>query len=129
MLAFAGNLGLENVSVVAERAEELGRDSAYRASFDLVAARACAALPVLAEYALPLLRPGGLMVAWKGPVTDGELRAGSVAAALLGGSALEVRETGIAALGDHRFVLVRKVGPTPARYPRRPGEPSRRPLG
>ena len=65
----------------------------------------------------------------EGPIPDDELRAGEAAAAALGGSAPEVRPTGVAALGDHRFVVVRKVGRTPDRYPRRPGEPSRRPLG
>jgi 16S rRNA (guanine527-N7)-methyltransferase len=125
---FAGSLGLANVEVLAERAETLGRGPA-RESFDLVTARACAALPVLAEYALPLLRVGGTLVAWKGPISPAEMAAGAAASDVLGGSAPEERPTDVPALGDHRFVLVGKVVPTPARWPRRPGEPARRPLG
>lgn len=125
---FVAALGLTNVVVLAERAEMLGQGPA-RASFDLVTARACAALPVLAEYALPLLRVGGMLIAWKGPISSDELAAGAVASDLLGGGAPEERPTGVAALGDHRFVLIGKRRPTPSRWPRRPGEPARRPLG
>jgi 16S rRNA (guanine527-N7)-methyltransferase len=125
--AFVTALGLD-VSVVAERAELLGRGAA-RASFDLVTARACAPLPVLVEYALPLLRGGGRLLAWKGPISEDELVAGEEAAAIVGGGRPTVRPTGIEALGDHRFVILVKERATPERYPRRPGEPSRRPLG
>jgi 16S rRNA (guanine527-N7)-methyltransferase len=129
LAAFIEALGLPNVDVLAERAETLGRDAAHRASYDLVAARACAPLPVLAEYALPLLRPGGLLVAWKGRPDPDELLAGRAASVLLGGDEPVEHATGIAALGDHRFIVVRKVSATHERYPRRPGEPGRRPLG
>ena len=126
--AFVEALGLGNVEVRAERAELLGRGPS-RESFDLVTARACAALPVLTEYALPLLRVGGTLVAWKGPIAAEELTAGAAASTILGGTAPEERPTGLSALGDHRFVIVTKRQPTPARWPRRPGEPARRPIG
>ena len=125
--SFVAGLGLANVEVVVSRAELLGRGP-LRESFDLVTARALASLPVLAEYALPLLRVGGALVAWKGAISSGEQSAGARAAASLGGGAPEVRHTGIDALGDHRFVLVEKLRPTAARWPRRPGEPARRPI-
>ncbi|HJP70361.1 MAG TPA: 16S rRNA (guanine(527)-N(7))-methyltransferase RsmG [Candidatus Limnocylindria bacterium] len=126
---FADALSLRNVEVLAERAEILGRDGAHRERYDLVTARACAALPALAEYALPLLAVNGSLLAWKGRLAADELTAGARASAELGGSAPDVRPTDLEALGDHRFVLVRKERPTPARFPRRPGEPARRPLG
>jgi 16S rRNA (guanine527-N7)-methyltransferase len=129
LASFVATLGLANVTVLAERAEIIGRDPAHRETYDLVTARACAALPILAEYALPLLRVGGTLLAWKGAVADNELRAGRVATAELGGDAPALEPSGMEALGDHQFVLVRKLAPTPARYPRRPGEPARRPLG
>ena len=129
MRGFVDALRIGNVTVVAERAEILGRDAAYREQFDLVAARACAVLPVLAEYALPLLRLGGALVAWKGPIRPDEVRAGRAAGSDLGGGALELHPTGIPALGDHQFVMMRKVDATPDRFPRRPGQPTRRPLG
>ena len=128
---FADELALANVSVRAERAELLGRASAHRERYDLVTARACAALPVLAEYALPLLQPGGHLVAWKGPLleNDAEVRAGNTACALLGGGPLRLADAGHDALGARRFVIVEKLSPTAAGFPRRPGVPARRPLG
>lgn len=127
---FAESLGLRNVTVIAERAEVLGRSPAHREHYDLVAARACAALPVLVELALPLARTGGALLAWKGPLDDAseELRGGNAAAAQLGGGPIRAVPAGQAALGDHTFAIVPKDRPTPARYPRRPGQPSRRPL-
>jgi len=129
--AFADRLSLENVSVLAERAEALGRDAAHRERYDVVTARACAPLPVLAELALPLLEPGGQLLAWKGPLTedDPEVRAGNGVSTLLGGGELHLLDAGDAALGGHRFVTIDKLTATPPRFPRRPGEPARRPLG
>ena len=93
--------------------------------------RACAALPVLAELALPLLRNGGELLAWKGPLSaaDEEVRSGRVAIGQLGGGTLRILEAGHPALGGHRFVVVPKLRATATRFPRRPGEPARRPMG
>jgi 16S rRNA (guanine527-N7)-methyltransferase len=126
---FVAALALANVEVLDERAELLGRDPAHREAYGAVTARACAALPVLAEYALPLLAVGGTLVAWKGAIPPDELRGGEAASAMCGGSEPSVRPSGYAELGDHRFVIVSKVEPTPDRYPRRPGQPSKSPLG
>jgi 16S rRNA (guanine527-N7)-methyltransferase len=128
---FVHELGLGNVTVLAHRLEALGRDPGHRAGHDLATARACAPLPELLELALPLLRVGGALLAWKGPITpgDAELRSGAGAAALLGGAAPEVRATRVAALGARTLVLVAKERPTGDRYPRRAGVPARRPLG
>jgi 16S rRNA (guanine527-N7)-methyltransferase len=125
---FVAALGTANVEVVARRAELLGHDPLYRERYDLVTARACAPLPVLVEYALPLLAVNGLLIAWKGPITDAELDAGAAASAVLGGSDPTVHPTGQPALGDHRLVLITKRRATPERFPRPPGQPSRRPL-
>jgi 16S rRNA (guanine527-N7)-methyltransferase len=128
---FADQLSLENVSVLAERAETLGRDAAHRERYDLVTARACAPLPVLAELGLPLLKRGGQLLAWKGPLAAGdpEVRAGNGVSPLLGGGEPRLLDAGYAALGRHHFVTIDKLTPTPPRFPRRPGEPARRPLG
>jgi len=125
---FAGTLGLANVTVIAERAEVLGRDAVHRDQHDLVTARACASLPVLAELGLPLIRIGGALLAWKSTMPDEELSAGRAAAALLGAGEVEIHPNSIASLGQHRFVVVPKAGATPETYPRRPGDPARRPL-
>lgn len=128
---FVDALRLPNVSVVAERAETLGQSALHRGRHDFVAARACAPLPVLAELALPLLAIGGTLLAWKGPLTeaDEEIQHGRAALALLGGELRHIRPAGPAVLDGHTFVVASKERPTPARYPRRPGEPGRRPLG
>jgi 16S rRNA (guanine527-N7)-methyltransferase len=131
LAAFVHGLGLAGVEVLAERAEVAGRDRRYRERAGLVTARAVAALPVLAELAMPLLAPGGLLLAWKGPLSanDGELQRGRRAAGELGGGTPELIRAGARQLGGHTLVRVRKERATPARYPRKPGEPARQPLG
>ena len=123
-------LGLEGVEVVWARAEEVGRAPRYREQFDLATARAVAELAVLAEYALPLVRIGGRFVAQKGTEPEAELEAACRALELLGGEhvgTLPYELPGVA--GPLHLVVVRKVAPTPAKYPRRPGMPEKRPLG
>ena len=120
--------GLANVSVVHARAEEWGADAGAGAH-DLVTARALAALPVLCEYAAPLLAHGGTLVAWKGTVDAGELADGAAAAAVLGlepGKPVSV--TPYAGAREHTLHRFRKVAPTPDRFPRRPGMATKRPL-
>ncbi len=122
-------LSLSNVRPLVGRAEKLGHDPEHRERYDRVVVRAVAALPVLAELALPLLRPGGLLVAQKGPLSEEELQAGRRASALLGGRVEAVEHFGLPVLGDPRsLVCVRKVGPTPKRYPRLDGVPAKHPL-
>ena len=117
-------LGLENVRVACARAEEL-----EEAPFDVVTARALAALPVLCEYAAPLLGEGGALVAWKGAVDAREEADGLQAAEVLGLVREEVRAVEPYAGSERRTLHVfRKVGPTPAGYPRRPGMAAKRPL-
>ena len=131
LAGFADALGLGNVAVVAERAETLGRDPHHREQYEMVTARACAPLPVLAELALPLAAIGGTLLAWKGPLTeqDEEVRRGRVAIGQVGGGPPRVVATELPALGGHSFVTVVKERPTAPRFPRRPGDPGRRPLG
>jgi 16S rRNA (guanine527-N7)-methyltransferase len=128
---FVDAIGLRNVTVRSDRAEALGQRRDHRERYAVATARACAALPVLAELALPLLVQGGLLIAWKGPLTqaDDEVRRARVAIGQLGGGRLSVMDPRIPALGGHRLVAVPKERATDARFPRRPGEPGRRPLG
>ena len=127
---FVVALGLRNVTVVAERVETLAHMVEHRERYALATARACAALPVLAELAMPLLVRGGRLVAWKGPLApdDPEVRDGHAALRVVGGGRLEIRPTGLAALGSRTLVVAVKQHPAPDAYPRRPGEPKRRPL-
>jgi 16S rRNA (guanine527-N7)-methyltransferase len=117
---------LENAEVVWSRVEEW---DAGATRCDAVCARALAALPVLYEYAAPLLRQGGVLVAWKGAVADGELADAVAAAAHLGLQREPVRPV-VPFPGSTQRTLhvVRKVAPTPPKYPRRPGIATKRPL-
>jgi 16S rRNA (guanine527-N7)-methyltransferase len=119
-------MGLENAEVVRARAEEW-RDGTGRCA--VVCARALAALPVLCEYAAPLLREGGLLVAWKGSVSHAELTDARAAATHLGLAPDPVRPVVPFGGSERRALHVfRKVAPTPARYPRRAGIATKRPL-
>jgi 16S rRNA (guanine527-N7)-methyltransferase len=119
-------MGLENAEAVWTRAEEWS-DGIGRC--DVVCARALASLPVLCEYAAPLLREGGALVAWKGEVAHDEVEDADAAAAHLGLAPDEVRSVvPFAGSGRRTLHLVRKVAPTPARYPRRAGMATKRPL-
>jgi 16S rRNA (guanine527-N7)-methyltransferase len=120
-------LGLREVEVVAQRAEDAGRDPGYREAFDVVVARALARLPVLVELCLPFVRVGGRLLAQK-TETDDVARAGR-AIELLGGSLERVVEAPSTLRRQGTVVIVAKVRPTPDAYPRRPGVPARRPLG
>ncbi len=99
-------------------------------AFDVVTARALAPLAVVAEYAAPLLRVGGVLVAWRGRRDPDDEAAAGRAAAELG---LELRErTAVRPYPSarHRHLqLMLKVRQTPARFPRRAGVARKRPLG
>jgi 16S rRNA (guanine527-N7)-methyltransferase len=122
----AAEAGLANVTVVHARAEEW-RDGL--GSQDVVTARALAALNVLVEYAAPLLRPGGTLVAWKGRPEPGEVRDGEAAAAALGlEPAGPLAVTDVPGTEARTLHLYLKVSDTPPGYPRRPGMARKRPL-
>jgi 16S rRNA (guanine527-N7)-methyltransferase len=117
---------LSNADVVWSRAEEW-TDGISRC--DVVTARALAAMPVLCEYAAPLLRNGGVLVAWKGAVSLTEVEDERAAAAHLGLAVEPVRSV-VPYPGSERRTLhvLRKVAPTPPTYPRRAGIATKRPL-
>ena len=122
-------LGLEHVSVVHARAEEAGRMPSLRAGCDVVVARALAAMPILIEYALPLLREGGVLAAPKGSRGDEELIEATTAIEALGGEALPPLDLSLPDdAPPQRVYLVRRSGGLDDRYPRRPGVPAKRPL-
>lgn len=127
LIELAKRLGLGNVRVANVRAEELGNDPTFRESFDVVLARAVASLPVLAEYALPLAKVGGLFIAQKSAGSD-ELGAAAAALRELGGELVEATPVDVPGLEPRQLVIVRKTSPTPAGFPRRTGVPSKRPL-
>lgn len=125
----AATLGLDNVRVCCERAEDHGRGE-WRGTYDVAVSRAVAALPVVAEYSIPLLRLHGHMVAMKGAVSNEERIQAEVALGILGAGNLEaVRMDAFPGAENHWVYLAEKLEPTPDSYPRRPGMPAKRPLG
>lgn len=121
-----GQMGLDNARAVPERAEEW-TEGVRRC--DLVTARALAPLNVLVEYAAPLLRPQGALVAWKGRRDRTEEADGAAAASATGLEPVAVFPVRPWPGAQHRHLhLYLKVGSTPNEYPRRPGMATKRPL-
>ena len=119
-------LGLDGVEVVARRAEEAGHDPRLREAFDVAVARALAPLPVLAELCLGLVRVGGRLLAQK--TESEETSAGARAIEVMGGSLTAIHASPSGARRAGTVVVIEKIRPTPAAYPRRPGVPNRKPL-
>lgn len=127
----ARTLGLSRLSALCGRAEELGSGADMRESFDLVTARAVSAMPILSELCLPFVKVGGRFAAMKAKSASEELAEALPAIKKLGGEVEEIKELKLisscsksdsvsdseAAL-ERRIIIVRKVSPTPKKYPR-----------
>ena len=124
-------LGLEARCVHA-RAEEAGRQKAHREKYHVATARAVAALPVLCEYCLPLVVPGGVFLAMKGP--DGEREAQEAASAIkvLGGKLSGIDEWQLPPVegeaAERKILRIQKISPTPDRFPRQAAKIAKQPL-
>jgi len=111
------NIGLHRVTCIHGRAEEFA--VGHRESFDLATSRAVAALPVLCELCLPLVRVGGFFLAMKSAGTEAEIQSAKGAIRHLGGKINDVRDYCIPGTDvTHRVVMIRKINPTPPAYPR-----------
>lgn len=122
-------LALSGVEVLTGRAEELARQPRLRESFDLAVSRGVAKLPSLLEYTLPFCALGGRLAVWKRGGIEAEIASAVRALAALGGNMVKVYPVVLSGLADGRvLVVIQKNSPTPARYPRRPGIPDKRPL-
>lgn len=119
-------LGL-GVAVVRARAEDFGQGEG-RERFDVGVSRALGPGPVVLEYVLPLVRPGGICVALRGRPEEADIRSAATVSALLGGGEPAWVETPAAGARRSWVLSVPKHTPTPEKYPRRAGIPSRRPL-
>ena len=123
------SIGIQNVSTVHARAEELARNKEHREQYDLCVSRAVANLATLSEYCLPFIRQGGYLLAYKGPDADDEIAQAKKAVFLLGGQLERVESAPLNQYGlDHRILFIKKVRNTPAKYPRKAGIPSKDPL-
>lgn len=122
-------LQLDRVDVIQSRAEDLGQAVDHREVYDMAVARAVAALPVLAEYLLPLVKVGGRVIAQKGESAPAEVHAAEHALRVLGGRVHQITPVELPGVADERFlVIIDKIAATPPAYPRRAGLASKRPL-
>ncbi len=122
--AVLGELGLK-AECAHFRAEDAGRDQRYREKFDVALSRAVSALPVLAELTLPLVKVGGVSIAYKGDARE-EIAASKNALRVL--HAVAERVPIASDYGARELVLLKKTAPTPKAYPRKAGTPARNPL-
>lgn len=122
-------LSLKEIHCIHARAEDGGRDSSLRDGFDCCVSRAVARMSVLAEYCLPFVKPGGLLIALKGPEAQEEVEEGKKAIAALGAKVEAVYEVEVPFTDlHHTLVLVRKEKPTPKRFPRKAGKAAKEPI-
>lgn len=122
-------LGLSQVRLLHGRAEDLGRQEELRDAFDLVTARAVARMAVLNEFCLPFAQPGGLFVAMKGSNPEEEVREAARSLTELKGKWIDTPEFSLPLENSERhLVMIKKIAPTPKKYPRKAGIPLKTPL-
>lgn len=123
----AGEAGIDNIRLIHARAEDAGHMPELREAFDVVTARAVAALPVLSELCVPLVRKGGVFIAFKTKAAEEEIKESRRAANILGVGETVIQDAGVPGT-DHIFVVMKKKVKTSEKYPRKAGEPARKPL-
>lgn len=125
-------LGIDNVTAIAARAEEKALLPEYRESFDIVTARAVAALPVLCELCLPFVKLGGKMIAMKSQQAQAELEASRRCIEICGGSNETLLPCDLISDGEEKeqrnLIFIDKTRQTPKNYPRHFSKISKKPL-
>jgi 16S rRNA (guanine527-N7)-methyltransferase len=125
----AAAAGIPNAHALTMRAEALARGDS-RESYDVVTARAVGRLSTLAELASPLLKPNGVLIAWKGKRDKDEEAQLDRASASLAMTSDQILDVGHRAGSEHRHLhVIRKSGPTPSNLPRKSGLAKKRPKG
>lgn len=122
-------INLKNTITIHARAEELGQNKIYRENFDIAVSRAVANLCVLVEYLLPTVSIGGKIICMKGSQIEEEIKEAKFAIKELGGK-IEQREEFYLPETDMKrnIIIIEKIKPTPKKYPRKAGMPSKSPL-
>lgn len=123
-------LGLEDVELCHARAEEFASSkNGRREQYDFVTARAVARMAVLSELCLPLVKVGGYFMALKAQKAGQEIEDAQRAIQILGGQLEQDLATTLPVTHDERHLLmIKKVKPTPKKYPRKAGTPARNPI-
>ncbi len=122
-------LDLKNIEAVHSRVEEFGRNKKYREKFDVATSRAVANLSTLSEYMIPLVKVNGKCICMKGKDIEQELQDAKNAINVLGGKVVDKVEFKLLDNDISRnIILISKCKNTPAKYPRKPGTPSKEPI-
>ncbi|MFB2768347.1 16S rRNA (guanine(527)-N(7))-methyltransferase RsmG [Pelatocladus sp. BLCC-F211] len=122
-------LQLDNTKTLTSRVEEIGQQSQHRQNYDVAMIRAVSNASVCAEYALPLLKQGGLAIVYRGNWTEDETTALTDAVKQLGGEIEAIDQFTTPLSHSLRHCLhLRKIAPTPAKFPRAVGIPTQKPL-
>lgn len=122
-------LEIKNIESIHGRVEEIANKKEYRQQYDVATSRAVAALNVLVEYLLPLVKVGGKCICMKGPEIQDELTNAENAIKLLGGKIEKVINFKLPNTDFERnLIIIKKIKDTPNIYPRKPGTPSKEPL-
>ncbi|MGV8145367.1 MAG: 16S rRNA (guanine(527)-N(7))-methyltransferase RsmG [Alkaliphilus sp.] len=123
------SLEIVEVETIHGRAEDFGQNSGYRETYDLALARAVAPMNVLVEYCLPFLKIGGHFICQKGPQLEEEIKKAEKAIQLLGGEVKYIKRNSLPFDKlNHKIVVIKKVGKSPTKYPRKAGKPAKNPM-
>ncbi len=122
-------LGLSNTIAVHSRAEDLGHDPKYREKYDLCVSRAVANLSTLSEYCIPFVKKGGMFISYKSGGSVEEIQGAGKAIKVMGGRMEPLCQFTLPGTDISRILVpVKKVEPTPKKYPRKAGLPNKSPI-
>ena len=122
-------LKINNIETIHGRAEEAGQNKQYREKYDIAVSRAVANMTTLSEYLIPFVKVGGICICMKGSEIDHELEQAKFAIKELGGKIEKVEKFNLPDSDIERnIVIIKKIKPTPNRYPRKAGMPSKIPI-
>lgn len=123
------DMGIKNAIPLTGRVEDIARKPERRELYDIALIRAVAAPSVCAEYALPLVKKGGLAILYRGDFAPEEERGLEKAVKLLGGKieAIAPLKTPLSK-SDRHYLYLRKIAATPDKFPRPVGVPRQKPL-
>ena len=121
-------LDIKNVNAIHSRAEDIDRNKDYREKFDICVSRAVANLASLSEYCLPLVKVGGSFISYKSKGYEVEIAEAQKAIKVLGGEIGNIEKFELGEYGERILLDIKKIKPTPNKYPRKAGLPTKEPI-
>ena len=121
-------LDIKNVNAIHSRAEDIDRNKDYREKFDICVSRAVANLTSLSEYCLPLVKVGGSFISYKSKGYEVEIAEAQKAIKVLGGEIGNIEKFELGEYGERILLDIKKIKPTPNKYPRKAGLPTKEPI-